>query len=145
MVLQNPLYIALSEHLREELESKIDSVYAQNRFSYYAGTNLTRLNNDTEIDLLCTYILGEWRNNYTLTDKLLQGIKIWFNMYYDDRLSVINKFRTCYYSVIPDYKVTTAYCVNVVFCKFLIRELLEILAETKWQPINNTGLTDSLS
>jgi hypothetical protein len=145
MVLQNTSYIVLSEQLREELELKIDSLYAQNRFPHYSIINLTRFNDETENDLLCAYILGKWRDNYIPTGKLLQGIKIWFNMYYDDRLSVISKFRTCYCSVIPYNKIITACSVNIIFCKFLISELLEILTETKWQPINITGLTDPLN
>jgi len=143
-VLQNIRYITLSEQLREELELAIDSLYAQNRFRHYSIINLTRFN-ETENDLLCAYILGKWRDNYIPADKLQQGINTWFNMYYDDRLSVINKFRTCYYSVVPCDQIITANNLNIIFCKFLISELLEILTETKWQPIDNTGLTDPLN
>jgi hypothetical protein len=145
MILQNTDYITLSEQLREELELEIDSLYAQNRILHYSIINLTRFNDETENDLLCAYILGKWRDNYIPTGKLLLGIKTWFNMYYDDRLSVISKFKTYYYSVIPYDKIITACNANIIFCKFLISELLEILTETKWQPINNAGLTDPLN
>jgi hypothetical protein len=145
MILQDTDYITLSEQLREELELKMDSLYAQNRFRHYSIINLARFNDETENDLLCAYILGKWRDNYIPTGKLLQGIKTWFNMYYDDRLSVISKFRTCYYGAITGDNIMTAGSVNIIFCKFLISELLETLTETRWQPINNTGLTDLLN
>ena len=135
IVLFQPDYMVLSERLREELELKIVKLYTQNRFSRYSNKQVTRFGNATKRDFLCAYLLSEASENYVLSGKLLQGIKIWFNMYYDDRLSVINKFRTCYQNVISPENVNEKPVVTIAFCKFLVCELLDILAESRWQTL----------
>jgi hypothetical protein len=130
-ILFEPGYIDLSEQLREELELKIEKVYAQNRFNPYVNKRVYRVDNPTQGDLLCKYLLSKAPKDYVVSGKLLQGIKTWFNMYYDDRLSVINKFRTYYQNIMPvnsNEKPVT----NFVFCRFLISDLLVILAESRW-------------
>lgn len=127
-------YINLSEQLREELELKIENLYKQNRFVKYANSHgIPNYQNAAKADFLCAYLMGRPPGNYVLSGKLLQGIKIWFNMYYDDRLSVIDKFRICYQRVKPHHESSHKRGASVVFCKFLINELLSILADSRWQ------------
>ena len=128
-------YIDLSEKLREQLELKIDKLYVQNRFNHYVSNKVSRIENATKSDFLCAYLLSKAPKDYMLSRKLLQGIKTWLNMYYDDRLSVIDKFRTCCQNVVPPENAKEKQIVTIAFCKFLISELLGILAESRWQDL----------
>ena len=132
-------YIDLSEQLRYELELKIDELYAQNRFIHYVSYHTARVGNTIKTDLLSAYLLSKTPKDYVLSGKLLNGIKTWFNMYYDDRLSVIDKFRTCYQSVLPSGQINDKRAATIAFCKFLISELLGILAENRWQDLVNNA------
>ncbi len=126
-------YINLSESLREELELKIETLHKQSRFIKYTSTRMLNYENDADGDLLCAYLIGELPRNYALSGKLLQGIKTWFSMYYDDRLSVMDKFRTGYRKAKPENEHDDWPGVSIVFCKFLMRELLTILADSRWE------------
>jgi hypothetical protein len=126
-------YVDLSEKLRDELELKIDKVYAQNRFNHYINNQSARFVDSAKADFLCSYLLGKAPKDFVLSGELLQGIKTWFNMYDADRLSVIDKFRACYQNIIPMENANENRVVPIVFCKFLISELLSILAESRWQ------------
>jgi hypothetical protein len=130
-------YIDLSEQLRNELELKIDELYAQNRFIHYVSNQTARIENTTKSDFLCAYLLSKAPKDYVLSGKLLNGIKTWFSMYYDDRLSVIDKFRACYQSVIPSAQINDKRAATIAFCKFLISELLGLLAESRWHDLVN--------
>jgi hypothetical protein len=124
-------YIDLSEQLRGELELKIDKLYEQNRFNPYVNKRVYRVDNPAQGDLLCKYLLSKAPKDYVVSGKLLQGIKTWFNMYYHDRLSVINKFKTYCQNFMP-VNSNEKPVVNIVFCRFLISDLLVILAESRW-------------
>lgn len=137
MYVHSSSYINLSEQLRSELELKIDTLYLQNRFMYYADTDISLFKSEIKSDHLRAYIIGKPQDNYATSGKLLQGVKTWSNMYYDDRHSVISKFKIYYNRVISQKNLFTKNNISVVFCKFLINELLEILAESKWQPLIN--------
>ena len=128
-------YINLSEQLREELELKIETLFKKNRFTNYANSHVLNYENAANADFLCAYLIGTAPGKYVLSGKLLQGIKIWFNIYYDDRLSVIDKFKSCYQKIKPNNVSTDNPGVSIVFCKFLINELLGILAEGRWNLI----------
>jgi len=128
-----PGYVDLSEKLRDELELKIDKVYAQNRFNHYINNQSARFVDSAKADFLCSYLLGKAPKDFVLSGELLQGIKTWFNMYDADRLSVIDKFRKYYKNIIPAENINENRVVTIVFCKFLISELLGILAESRWQ------------
>ena len=128
-------YLEHSEQLRVELESKIDHLYTQNLLNHYFDTAVTGVERVAKGDFLCAYLLSQAPKDYMLSGKLLQGIKTWFNMYYNDRLSVINKFRTCYLNAIPPENINEKPAANIAFCKFLIGELLGMLAESRWQPL----------
>ncbi|EHQ30389.1 hypothetical protein [Mucilaginibacter paludis] len=127
-----PGYIDLSEKLRDELEVKIDQLYAQNRLDDYVD-NHTSVENATKGDWLCAYLLRNSPNSFMFSGELSKGIKTWFNMYYDDRLSVIDKFRTYYQNIVSLKKLDERQIISIVFCKFLINELLSLLAESRWQ------------
>ena len=128
-------YFDLSEKLRHELELKIEELYTQNRFNHYVNNKIAGFENAAKSDFLCAYLLSKAPNDYMLSGELLQGIKTWFNMYYDDRLSVIDKFRTYCQNVMPPENVNQKPLVTIAFCRFLISELLVILAESRWQDL----------
>jgi hypothetical protein len=133
IILFEPGYIDLSEQLRNELELKIEKVYAENRFNHYVSNQVARIEDTAKNDLLCAHLLSAAPQDFVLSGKLLQGIKTWFNMYYDDRLSVIDKFRTYYQTVRPTENLKEKPMATIAFCRFLISELLGILAESRWQ------------
>jgi hypothetical protein len=128
-------YIDLSEQLRDKLELKIDSVYAQNRFNHYVDLRVIRFGTTAKSDRICAYLLSKAPKEYVLSGKLLQGVKTWFNMYYDDRLSVIDKFRTYYQNALSREQIRSNQLATIAFCKFLVGELLCILAESRWQDL----------
>ena len=130
-------YINLSEQLREELELKIENLYVQNHFKKYVYNQVLNFRNATKTDFSCACLIENVPRNYVLSGKLLQGIKTWLNMYHGDRLSVINKFRTCYHNVKPRDKSMEKYVLSIVFCRFLINELLGVLAKNRWQTLVN--------
>jgi hypothetical protein len=130
-------YISLSEQLREELELKIEDLYKRTHFAEYKAIHLLKYQKSTKPDFLSAYLISRSCGDYVLSGKLVQGIKIWFNMYYDDRLSVIDKFRGYYQKVnMPDAPDGIP-GMNIVFCKFLINDLLSTLADTRWQTLVN--------
>jgi hypothetical protein len=133
IVFLDPDYIDLSEKLRSELELKIERLYEQNRLGLYPGHKAARWGIAAKNDFLYAYLLSMAPQEYVPSGKFLQGIKTWFNMYDDDRLSVIDKFRTYYQNVAPLGNFTDRAAVTIAFCKFLISELLCILAESRWQ------------
>ncbi|RKR80379.1 hypothetical protein BDD43_0480 [Mucilaginibacter gracilis] len=147
IILCQPGYIDLSERLRGELETKIDELYAQNRFNDYVNKPTVLVENATKSDLLYAYLLRQAPRDFVLSGKLLEGIKTWFNMYYDDRHSVIDKFRTCYQNVMPPGEMIAKKVVSIVFCKFLINELLSTLAENRYRNLVHqaTGYRQMLS
>jgi hypothetical protein len=128
-------YFDLSEKLRDELQLKIDKLYTQNRFSHYVNHQAACFENAAKSDFLCAHLLSKAPKDYVLSGELLQGIKTWFNMYYDDRLSVIDKFRTYYQSAMPSNNINEKPMVTIAFCRFLISDLLGILAESRWQDL----------
>ncbi|MCZ4223453.1 hypothetical protein [Pedobacter rhodius] len=130
-------YINLSEQLREELELKIENLYAKNHFVKYTGTRNFNYKNTTKADFLCVYLIGKPIPGYVLSGKLLHGIKTWLNMYYNDRISVIHKFRIYYQIATPYLKPVEKPVLSIVFCKFLINELLIILSESRWKTLTN--------
>ncbi|WP_428327676.1 hypothetical protein [Mucilaginibacter sp.] len=125
-------YIDLSEKLRDELELKIDTLYKQNCFTLYVNNTDAR-ENIIKNDFLSAYLLSKVPKDYVLSGKLLQGIKTWFNMYYDDRLSVIDKFKICYQNTVSPKNINEKQVVTIAFCKFLINELLGTLVDSRWQ------------
>jgi hypothetical protein len=130
-------YINLSERLREELELKIETLYMQNRIAKYSSICTQNFQNTVNADMLCAYLISKSPRTYEFAGKLLQGINTWFNMYYDDRLSVIDKFRICYqktksYQALNDHTGS-----GIIFCKFLIDELLITLADSRWEALIN--------
>jgi hypothetical protein len=130
-------YINLSERLREELELKIETLYMQNRMSNYRSICTQNFQNPVNADILCAYLISESPRTYEFPGKLTQGINTWFNMYYDDRLSVIDKFRICYQKTKPYQALNDKTGSDVVFCKFLIDELLTTLADSRWETLIN--------
>ncbi|GGI23699.1 hypothetical protein [Pedobacter mendelii] len=130
-------YINLSEQLREELESKIENLYAKTRFVKYTHVRNFSYKSTTKVDFLCGYLIGRPIPGYVLSSKIVKGIKTWLNMYYDDRISVIHKFRTYYQVATPYLKQGEKPVLGIVFCKFLINELLTILSESRWKSLTN--------
>lgn len=128
-----PVYIDLSEILRDELELKIDQVYNQNRFKQYVNIQQERVEEAIGGDSLCAYLLNKAPREYILSGKLSQAIKTWFNMYDHDRLSVTDKFMTYFQKDTPSEKMNHKQVVSVLFCKFLLSELLGILVESRWE------------
>lgn len=130
-------YIECSECLRAELESKIDTLYSENSFAEYAARCAGFMETGQQTELLCAYLIGEESCFYLKSAKALsQGIMTWFNMYYDDRLSILEKFRDCCNKSIVHGKLLTTDIIPIVFCKFLIKELLSILSAPQWQLLN---------
>jgi len=130
-------YTNLSEKLRAELELKIVKVFLKSRFRHYVGQQAARFIDPDRNDFLCAYLLSNAPKDYVLSGQLLQGIRTWFNMYDHDRFSVIEKFRICYQNVLPLENINEKSEVPTVFCKFLISELLVILAESRWKNMVN--------
>jgi hypothetical protein len=130
-------FISLSEQLREELELKIETLYMQNRIARYSSIRTQNFQNPVNSDMLCAYLISESSSNYVFPGKLLQGINTWFNMYYDDRLSVIDKFRICYQKTKPYHALNDQIGCCIIFCKFLIDELLITLADSRWEALIN--------
>jgi hypothetical protein len=128
-----PGYINLSEKLRTELELKIDKLYNQNRFNEYVNIRQARVEEATGGDAFCAYLLNKAPREYILSGKLSQAIKTWFNMYDHDRLSVTDKFMTYYEKVTASEKLNHKQVASVLFCKFLLSELLGILVESRWE------------
>jgi hypothetical protein len=130
-------YINLSEQLREELELKIEALHTQDRIARYRSSRTRNFQNPVNSDMLCAYLISESSSNYVFPGKLLQGINTWFNMYYDDRLSVIDKFRICYQKAKPYHALNNQTGSGIAFCKFLIDELLTTLADSRWETLIN--------
>lgn len=130
-------YVNLSEQLREELELKIENIYAKNHFIKYTHIRNLNYKSMAKADFLCVYLIGKPTPGFVISGKIVQGIKTWLNMYYDDRISVIRKFKT-YYQIASPYliKVEKPIC-SMIFCKFLINELLTILSQRRWQTLTN--------
>ncbi len=134
IILFDPSYFDLSEKLRDELELTIDKVYSRNSFDHYGNNQAPHVENETKRNFIYAYLLDNAPKDYAFSGKLLQGIKTWRNMYDDDRLSVIDKFRTCYQNVTPSENIKEP-PLTIAFCKFLISELVYILAESRWQDL----------
>jgi hypothetical protein len=131
------VYINLSEQLREELELKIENLYSQNRFAKYRVIDILNYQNAENADFLCSFLNNKKTSKYVLSVKLLKGIKTWYNMYYDDRLSVIEKFSICYQKSKPSDEPDDFPGMSIVFCKFLVNELLRTLADSRWETLIN--------
>lgn len=132
MILLHRQYSEISDQLREELEREIAKLYVKKSFDKYVCVQYYDV---SRTKLLCEYILGNTPRNIIISGQLLTGIKAWFNMDSEHRLSVIYKFRMYYVQSLIQSELKTGSSLNIVFCKFLINELLQILAESRWQPL----------
>ena len=135
---EGELFINLSEQLRFELEAKMDILWLTGQLKIYFDANfrLALLNDECEIMINC--LKNETGDNYSTALTICKAIKVWYGMYYDDRLSVISKFDSLYKSCHPD-KDQKLNCVHLKFVPFCIIEFSKILTQKKWTPICSLG------
>lgn len=131
-------FIALSEQLRFELEAKIDMLWfnGQLRAYFEADFKLAVLNDECEIMINCLKAGTEANSSVALT--ICIAIKVWYGMYYDDRLSVLAKFDSIYKSYYKD-NVKELTETHFKFAPFFIVEFSKTLSKRKWKPICSLG------
>ena len=134
-ILRNHTSVALSEKLREELEQRIDSLFARPEIIDQFLINCHKKDNANENDFLKYCIIGEVNDNGPAANRITTAVKTWFNMYHDDRLSVLYKFTALYKITVNKLRNAQPDAMHIVFCRFFITELTTILTDTQWKPL----------
>lgn len=85
-------FIDLSEKLRSCLESKLDELSQKHRFRSYFNKSQGLLATHNNDEQLIQNIIGAKNDNKVFARSAIIAIKTWYGMYYNDRISVLEKF-----------------------------------------------------
>jgi hypothetical protein len=137
-------FIDLSEKLRSCLESKLDELFQNHRFRLYFNKSHSFFAAPENDQQLIQSIIGIKNDNKLFAYSTCMAVKTWYSMYYDDRISVLEKFYS--YSKRLSYQSDLLSTVDIsfVFSKVLFMELAGILNEIRWRPIHRYYLQASL-
>jgi len=123
-------YIIMSENLRNRLEVKLGELYKKHKFDQYLCTRYIKpAPTDEEI---VGFVIGKPLNDELLARCICQAVKTWYGMYYDDRRSVLEKFR-CYCKLCFQNKgIFHESDFTFIFIRVLIAEFTTELSDVKW-------------
>jgi hypothetical protein len=128
-------FIALSEKLRCSLESKLDDLFQKHRFSSYFNKSYSFPTVANDEEQLTKSIIGAINDNKVFACSVRKAATTWYGMYYDDRMSVIEKFYFRFKRLSNQKDFLPTINISFVFSKVLITELATILNDTTWRPI----------
>jgi hypothetical protein len=123
-------YISISENLRSCLEVKLDELYKKGKLDVYVSTcGIKPIPTDEE---LVGVLIGHPFNDEIFARLICRAVKTWYGMYYDDRRSVLEKFR-CYCKLCFQNKgIFHETDFTFIFIRVLIAEFTTELSDVKW-------------
>ena len=123
-------YISISEKLRNCLEVKLDELYKKGKLEVYVSTRCIKpIPTDEE---LVDILIGPSFNDELFARLICRAVKTWHSMYYDDRRSVLEKFR-CYCKLCFQNKgIFHETDFTFIFIRVLIAEFTTELSDVKW-------------
>lgn len=130
-------FINLSEKLRGSLETKLDELSENHEFRLYFTNGDDLLATCDDDEQLIQNIIGVKNDNKVFARWAYIAVKTWYGMYYDDRISVLEKFYN--YGKLLSYKndLLSTVDISLIFSKVLFAELAGILNEIRWRPIRS--------
>jgi hypothetical protein len=128
-------YIIMSENLRSRLEVKLMELYKEGKFDVYINTRYIKPTLTAQE--IVSVVIGKPFNNEAFARCICRAVKAWFGMYYDDRRSVLEKFR--YYCMLcSQYKgISGEVNFPFVFTQVLVTEFTTELSDIKWSLLVN--------
>lgn len=128
-------FIDLSEKLRGCLEAKIDELSQKISFQIYFNKRCSFFSAPDNDEQLVLSIIGAKNDNKVFAHSASISVKTWYSMYYDDRISVLEKFHSYCRKLSRNNDLLSTVDISFIFSKVLLIELAAILNDMKWKPI----------